>query len=46
MEPKGSETRSREAPLIPLPSQTSPVNITLLFVKILFNIFLQPLLFS
>lgn len=46
MEPKNSETPSREAPLVPLPSQTSPVNITLVFVKIHFNIFLQLLLFS
>jgi len=43
MEPKISVTPSREAPLIPLPSQ---VNITLLFVKFHFNIFLQLLLFS
>jgi hypothetical protein len=46
MEPKNSETPSREAPLVPLPSQKSPVNITLVFVKIHFNIFLQLLLFS
>jgi len=46
MEPKVSVTRSREAPLTTLPSQTGPVNITLLFVKIHFNIFLQLRLFS
>jgi hypothetical protein len=46
MEIKGSVTRSREAPLISIPSQTSSVKIPLLFVKIHFNIFLNLLLSS